>query len=279
MKKSVIDIYDLQEIAPVFKGKAGTVIGKWLLKIFAMESVNKIHARHCHKRGTAFTTALLNDPLINLKYNVHNEEVLDSLPEGAFTTVSNHPIGSLDGIILIDIFARRRPDFKVMVNGVLTRIGAMEDNFISVVPDTVSQGTNSANINGVRLSLQQLKDGHPVGFFPAGAISFYDSKIKGVKDLPWAHSVIKLIRKAQVPIVPVYFDFRNTRFFYFLGRIDWRIRTLRLPAEAFNKKGKTVDVWIGEPISVEQISEIEDDEQLASFLYKHTYSIKVKPNH
>ena len=72
------------------------------------------HARHCELRGSAFTSALLQDPLINLRYKVHNEEILNHLPSGAFATVSNHPIGSLDGIILIDIFASRRPDFKVM---------------------------------------------------------------------------------------------------------------------------------------------------------------------
>lgn len=78
--------------------------------------------------------------------------------------------------MLIDIFASRRPDFKVMVNGILTKIGAMEDNFISVVPDSHKRGANPANVNGVRLSLQRLKEGHPMGFFPAGAISFYNKK-------------------------------------------------------------------------------------------------------
>ena len=67
--------------------------------------------------------------------------------------------------MLIDIFASRRPDFKVMVNGVLTKIGAMGDNFVSVKPDSSNQGANLKNINGVRMSLQQLKEGHPMGFF------------------------------------------------------------------------------------------------------------------
>ena len=88
-----------------------------------------------------------------------------------------------------------------------------------------------------------------MGFFPAGGISMYTKKTKKIQDLPWTHSVIRLIRKAKVPVYPVYFDFLNSRFFYWLGRIDWRIRTLRIPAEAFNKRGRTVDVYIGEPVS------------------------------
>lgn len=274
MKKTVVDIYDLQEMIPFFKGRVGTWLGKLLLKLLSVDMVNKVHARNCQYRGAEFTTALLKDPYIDLSYEIHNREILDSLPEGAFVTVSNHPIGSLDGIILIDIFASRRPDFKVMVNGILTKIGAMEDNFISVVPDSHKKGANPANVNGVRLSLQRLKEGHPMGFFPAGAISFYNKKDKCVRDLTWAHSVIRLVRKAKSPVYPVYFDFLNSSFFYWLGNISWQIRTLRIPTEAFNKRGRRVDVYIGNPITPEEIASFTDDKALAEFLYDRTYGAK-----
>ena len=150
----------------------------------------------------------------------------------------------------------------------------MGDNFVSVKPDSNNQGANLKNINGVRISLQQLKEGHPMGFFPAGGISMYNKKTKKIQDLPWTHSVIRLIRKAKVPVYPVYFDFLNSRFFYWLGRIDWRIRTLRIPAEAFNKRGRTVDVYIGEPVSPEEIQNIANDKDLAEFLYQRTYAAK-----
>ena len=274
MKKSVVDIYDLQEMAPFFRGPVGTFLGKLVIKLLCVDKVNKVHANSCSLRGAEFTTSLLKDPLIDIKYNVHNAEILDHLPEGAFCTISNHPIGSLDGIMLIDIFAARRPDFKVMVNGILTKIGAMDDNFISVIPDSNKQGANPSNINGVRLSLQRLKEGHPMGFFPAGAISFYNKKAKRIQDLPWTHSVIRLIRKSNVPIYPVYFDFLNSKFFYWLGNISWKIRTLRIPVEAFNKRGKTADVYIGEPIYPEEVKRFPDDKELAEFLYDRTYGAK-----
>lgn len=274
MKESVVDIYDLQEAAPFFKGRIGSILGKLLLKWLSIDKVNRAHANSCYLRGAEFTTALLKDPLIDIKYKLHNAEVLDHLPEGAFVTVSNHPIGSIDGIMLIDIFASRRPDFKVMVNGILTKIGAMAEQFVSVKPDSKKQGANLKNMNGVRIALERLKEGHPMGFFPAGAISMYMRKTKRIQDLPWTHSVIRLIRKADAPVYPVYFDFLNSRFFYWLGRIDWRIRTLRIPAEAFNKRGRMVDVYIGNPISPEEIRGIQDDKDLAEFLYQRTYGAK-----
>jgi putative hemolysin len=113
-----------------------------------------------------------------------------------------------------------------------------------------------------------------MGFFPAGSISMYNKKTKKIQDLPWTLSVIRLIKKSKVPVYPVYFDFLNSNFFYWLARIDWRIRTIRIPAEAFNKRGRTVDVYIGEPISPEDILQFKDDNDLAEFLYKRTYDAK-----
>lgn len=275
MERKVFDITELQKLSPFFNTKIGDYIGKKALKWLGVDTVNEVHANNSHLRGAAFTSGLLHDPLIDISYRLHNEAVLDTLPpEGAFVTVSNHPIGSIDGIMLIDIFASRRPDFKVMVNGILTKIWAMSDNFISVVPDSNHQGTNLANLNGVRQSLQQLKEGHPIGFFPAGAISFYNKKAKAIRDLDWTHSIIKLIRKSNAPVYPVLFDFYNSKFFYFLGMVDWRIRTLRIPYEAFNKRGKTVDVYLGEPIMPEEVKAFTDDSELANFLYQKTYGAK-----
>ncbi|MDR0538668.1 MAG: lysophospholipid acyltransferase family protein [Tannerellaceae bacterium] len=273
MRKNVLDIAYLQAVSPFFKSKAGIYTGNKLIKWLGIEKVNTVHARNSHLRGAEFTTALLKDPLINLSYEVHNAKVLDTLPPGAFITVSNHPIGSLDGVILIDIFASRRPDFRVMANGILTNIGAMKDNFISVKPNSGNQGPNVRNVNGIRMSLAHLHEGSPMGFFPSGAISFC-SKNGEIRDLPWTHNIIRLIRKASVPVYPVYFDLRNSRFFYFLGKISWRIRTLRIPAEAFNKQGRKANVYLGKPIMPEEIQTIPDDNRLAEFLYTHTYAAK-----
>jgi putative hemolysin len=274
MKKNVIDISDLQKAVPLFKSKFGTFLGKNLLKWVCIDKVNKVHANNCHLRGAAFTTALLKEPLVDIRYEVHNKEILENLPEGAFITVSNHPLGSLDGIILIDIFAALRPDFRVMVNGVLDRIGAMSDNFIPVRPDSNNIGTDLRNVNGVRTSLAHLQEGHPMGFFPSGAISFYDKETKDIRDIDWTHSVIRLIRKANVPVYPVCFDFYNSRFFYWLGDVNWKIRMLRIPAEVFNKRGKRAHVYIGSPIQATEIQQITDDKELAGYLYRKTYDSK-----
>lgn len=274
MRKTVADIEDLQRAAPFFRNRFGTSVGKKLMKWFCIDKINRVYGNSCHLRGHEFTSSILKDPLIDIRYRVNNREILDGLPQGAFVTVSNHPVGSIDGIILIDLFASLRSDFKVMVNGILARIEAMEENFIAVQPDSKHQGANMKNVNGLREAFRRILDGHPMGFFPAGAISSYHKDIKKVCDLPWVQSVVKLIRKTKVPVYPVYFDFYNSRFFYWLSSIGWQIRSLRIPAEVFNKRGKILDVYIGEPISPQIIREIKDDEQLADFLWRKTYESK-----
>lgn len=272
MKENVIGLEDLQELSSFFRTPVGKWIGRVFLKLTGIEKVNQVHRNSCHLRGAAFTSALLKDPLIDIQYKLHHAEILEHLPEGAFITVSNHPIGSLDGIMLIDIIASKRPDFKVMVNGILSKIGAMKDNFISVQPDTKHQGGNLANMGGVRLCMKQIKEGHPIGFFPAGAMSFYDKKTKKVCDLPWTHSVIRLIQKSNVPVYPIYFGFQNSKFFYWLGNINWKLRTFRIIPEVFNKRGRIVDVYIGHPISAETISSFKSTEELGKYLYDSTYA-------
>jgi putative hemolysin len=275
MNPKVLDFKFFQEKAPVFKTRLGSWFLKKLFYWAEIDKVNKIHGNHCDLRGSAFTSAMLADPLMNVKYNVHNKEVLNTLPQGSFITVSNHPIGSLDGIILIDIFAKLRPDFKVMVNEILAHISAMSDNFISVIPRTgENQDPNQRNVNGIRLSLEQLHNGHPMGFFPAGAISFYNKKLEQVRDLTWGHSVIRLIRKAAVPVYPVYFDCLNSKLFYLWGTISWKLRLLCMAKEAFNKQGQTLDVHIGQPIAPEVIRDYRNDNELADFLCRTTYDSK-----
>ena len=93
-----------------------------------------------------------------------------------------------------------------------------------------------------------------------------------MRDREWQQSAAGLIRHLKVPVIPVRFFDRNSNWFYFLGLINWRLRTLRLPHEILNKEGKTVRLGIGEVISVEeQICVLEAD--FAAMLRSSVYSI------
>ena len=84
MKETVIDSNDLKELSPFFKTRLGVWIGKLLIKCLKIDKVNQAHKNSCHLRGADFTSALLKDPLIDLKYRIHGAEWLEHLPEGLF---------------------------------------------------------------------------------------------------------------------------------------------------------------------------------------------------
>ena len=209
-----------------------------------------------------------------IKLRIDNEEILSRFKEGPFITVSNHPLGALDGIALIYMVTRYRPEYKVMVNMILNKISAMRPNFIAVDAWASNDPEKRAvSVNGIRQAIKQLRDGNPVGFFPAGAMSKSTLR-NGLQDRPWQPSILQIIARAKVPVIPIYFHDGNSWWCDFLGHACWPARSLRLPAEVFRKRGKTLHISIGEPITVEQQAQFKDPEQLGAFLRQKTYELK-----
>ena len=272
VRPDVLNYDDIRQMIPALDGHPKIV--KWLLHFLKVDKVNRWHGAVCDTPGPEFVRRLLSEQL-DVKVRVDGEEVLDHLPQGAFITVSNHPFGALDGIVLIYLITRRRPAFRVMVNMILNHISAMRSNFIAVDQSASSDPAKRAvSVAGIRKALSMLKNGEPVGFFPAGAMSkttWHD----GLQDRPWQPSILQIIHRAKVPVIPIYFHGSNSAWFNFLGHACWPARSLRLPAEVDLKRHSTVHVSIGRPISVEeQAAHGATPEELGAYLREKTYELK-----
>ena len=206
--------------------------------------INRIFKRHnSEKTGLDFIDGSFET--LNIKY-VCPEQDLNRIPkEGPFIVISNHPYGFLDGLILIRVFGEKFKDFKVLANYFLKLFSPIAHYFIEVDP-FLSPSRN--NTKGVRETLKHLKDGNPIGIFPSGEVSTYYKGAKYIEDKEWGISTIRLIEKANVPVVPVYFSGQNSRIFHLLGRINPYLRTLSLPREFLKKKDAEVFFRIGTPI-------------------------------
>ena len=241
------------------------------MHILAIDKVNDLYRRNSIVNGPDFARAVLKD--IGVEYEVLNPEVLKNLPDGPFITISNHPYGHLDGVILVDLFGHIRPDFKVMVNKFLGRIRTLDENFICVTPvgeERISPTKDS--IQGIKDAVAHIRTGGALGLFPSGAVSDLNLKDRSIRDREWQEPVIRLIRKMNVPIVPVHFLDRNSNFYYSLGLIDWKVRLLRLVSEVFNKKGKQTRVAIGEIISSEEQAVFTDIREFGDYLRNKVYN-------
>lgn len=274
IKLDVLNVDDVVGMVPRL-ARHRKLVAK-VLKWLQFDEVNNVHRRWCSTPGPEFVKRMVEEDF-HIDLVVENKEVLQHLPEGAFITVSNHPFGAIDGILLIYLITRYRPKFKVMVNMILNRISAMRPNFIAV--DALASDDpekRKVSMLGIRHALTQLRSGEPLGFFPAGAMSKTD--IHGrLQDREWQKSVVEIIAKAKVPVIPIFFQGSNSWWFNFLGHVCWPARSLRLPAEVFRKRGKKVVVTIGKPISPEQQAAHHGSAaELGEYLRSQTFALRHK---
>lgn len=256
----LLTLQELEQMTPLFRGKVGHMLGRGAMRLLAVDRLNALYDRNSHHYGPDFASRILRD--LDVRYDVFAEapEVLTQLQDLSsgmpFITISNHPYGSIDGIILADYFGHLCPGYKIMVNKILSRIEALSPSFISVTPTGVERtSATTESILGVRRALAQLRSGGALGLFPSGAVSDLSLRDCRIRDREWQPAIIRLIAKAKVPILPVRFFDGNSLFYYLLGLIDWRIRLLRLPTEVFNKAGRPARLSIAPLISVEQQQE------------------------
>lgn len=261
----------IERLSPVFKGPIGGRLAHFLLHVTGIDQVAERYDRFEDLSGPAFVKAYFDD--LDLHYEAEGLDHLRALTDGPFITVSNHPYGGLDGMILIDLFGRLRPDYKVMANQILSMVKTLDDSFISVVPKTKdSSAETHESLRGVKQAMEHVRAGHPLGLFPAGAVSDFSLRDRCVRDREWQQPAIRFIRKMNVPVVPVRFFDGNSSWFYFLGLLNWKLRTSRLPREVLNKKGKTIRLGIGEIISVEAQMRVSEADY-ASMLRASVYDI------
>ncbi len=267
---------DIVKANPYMAFLGGEYFAKFLMQILRFNKINKIYGELSDQEGVAFVDGLIDLLEVNFEFD---ENELGRIPkEGGIITVSNHPFGGLDGILLIKLMAMARGDAKVMANFLLKRIEPISDYFLGVNPFESRKGASSS-VGGIKMAYSHLRDGGALSIFPAGEVSSYDVD-NNITDRQWQYSILKFIRKAEVPIVPIYFQGNNSRLFHLIGKIHPMLRTIKLPSELLNKKNKTIKIRIGKPISVEEQKRFTDLYRYGRYLRARTYgldsSIEVK---
>ena len=249
-------------------GGAGTA--RILMILLRINKINKLYSEISHLEGIEFVDKLIEELKISFEIS---EEELNRIPKtGAFISVSNHPFGGIDGLLLLKVLSIVRPDIKVLANFLMQKVEPVKDFILPVNPFDDHKNIKSS-ITGIKYALKHLQNGFPLGVFPAGEVSSYNQMSYGISDIEWQTSALKMIKKAQVPIVPIYFQGSNSRLFHLLGLIHPNLRTVRLPRELFNKKRKVLRLRIGNPISVKDQEQFTDISRYGRFLRAKTYSL------
>ncbi|GJM63583.1 1-acyl-sn-glycerol-3-phosphate acyltransferase [Persicobacter diffluens] len=245
---------------------------KWVMKVTKIKDLNKLYDSCYPAAGIDLMNAALD---YNKTNPVFSEEEMAKIPqEGAFITVSNHPFGLLDGIMIIAVIGRKRKDYKVIANYLLSMMEPLKDCFISVDP---FEGKNrKSGMGAFQRSLQRIEAGHPIGIFPAGEVATTYDGNKEVTDRPWSLSSMRLIKKANVPVIPIHFGGYNSPLFHFLGKIHPMLRTVAIPSEFFKKSHQDVRFSIGDPIPAEVIQNMDKPDEIRTFLRSKVFELEKK---
>jgi putative hemolysin len=259
------------------KGPFGRWLTRFLMRVLEIDKVNRTQAVCDQYEGPDFSEHILE--CVGVRYHLPEGQVEKIPLEGGFITVSNHHFGSLDGLILNAVVGKRRADYRILTTFLLALIPNLRAWFLPV--DNLSGNTNARSVTGIRMALTHIASGGGLGFFPAGEVATWQkrknrpegTRFFQIQDKPWAPNIVKLVKKSGLPVIPIYFQGRNSLSFHLLGLLHRRLRTVRLVHELFNKRGTLVEVRIGDPIPPEVVAAY-DIPALSSFLRESCYALE-----
>ncbi|HRC94758.1 MAG TPA: glycerol acyltransferase, partial [Tenuifilaceae bacterium] len=128
-QKNFIDIDQvIASKSPTLQKSLPRFIVNYLKRIVHQDEINEILAKHGHKQGAEFVEAVLSTMGVN--YSVEGLENLQDNQRYLFA--SNHPLGGLDGMVLIHLLAKRFDEVKFPVNDLLMHIKPLSSVFIPV---------------------------------------------------------------------------------------------------------------------------------------------------
>ena len=195
---------------------------------------------------------------------------------------SNHPLGGLDGMIIAQMIHESRSSrgdsrpLKVIVNDLLMFMEPLAGLW--------------APVNKVgRLTKEQAQQQHAlwesetdVLTFPARICSRLQ-RIDGkwqIQDFEWQKNFIQRVREYQRDIVPIYFEGRNSKFFYTLAyirkllHIKLNIEMLYLVDEMYGAHGKHFKVHVLPPISYTSLDTSKSPKEWAAYIKQIVYNQK-----
>jgi len=216
---------------------------------------------------------------------VMNISVLDksnnkiNIPKkGRLMVIANHPFGIIDGLILCSIISNVRSDFKIMTHETLKFLPQLEEYILPVDFSRKEKTTLKYNFRTAEKAKKHLENDGVLIIFPSGSVSVAQNLKSEAKDDNWKTFPAKLIHKTKTNVLPIYFDGKNGLLFHlFASKI--KSSTLKYSTyiyETRKKIGKQIIIYSGEIIIYDDISSLNDRNELTNYLKETTYNLKNK---
>jgi putative hemolysin len=244
----------------------------YLKRIIHQEEINDFICRNSNKQKLDFTKAIGEEYIKKII-----STGVENIPKnGRCIIVSNHPLGGLDGIALINAVSEVREDVIFPVNDLLMNLENLHGIFIPIN----KHGSNAQNIN---ILDDAFASDSVLLYFPAGLVS-RKHKHGIIKDLEWKKTFLSKAKKFNRDIIPVFIEGKNSNFFYNLARLRKRlgikanIEMLFLIDEVYKQKNNTINIVFGKPIPIATFDKRYHDKVWAEKIKEHVYSLKQDPD-
>jgi putative hemolysin len=256
------------KIVPV--KRKNTAIAKLLVQFSKFRKKNKSASDDIKKEGIDFIDSVFEEFQIDF---IIDDDDLKRIPkQGPFITISNHPLGGIDILLLIKIITKVRPDYKVLVNKLIYEIEPIRSYLISLGTYDKTR-FRYPRLSEMKQAIAYLQTNSPFGVLPAGLVNSYQFTVNPHTDQAWDIASLKLIKKAEVPVLPIYFKGNQNWLFHMLGGIHPLFRPMRLPTDFFKKKSGAIKVRIGNAVSVEEQGDLKNIYLYRRYLRSRVYAL------
>ncbi len=243
---------------------------RYLKRIIHEDELNAFLNEHGHRVGFDFLKEAL--VFLQVTYEVQGLENINS--QGRYVFASNHPLGGLDGMVLLQAIGSHFGGVKSLSNDILMNLKPLSCFFIPINKHGIQSHETAKQIE------ETYASSVPILNFPAGLCS---RKINGkIEDLEWKKSIIVKSVLHKRHIVPVYFQGKNSSFFYNLARfrqllgIKLNLEMLYLADEMFKQRGQRFTIRIGNPIDFQTFDKSQKPTWWANWVKQQTYALAGK---
>ena len=240
----------------------------FMKRLIHEDEINRLIYDYRDRYGLAFVRSILEDMKVT-----YSMEGLEQVSVGnRYIFASNHPLGGFDGLVLMDAIGTMFPEIRFIVNDLLLNIKNFDPVFVPVNKHGRQSSDYARKIDETYASNAQVL------YFPAGLCS---RKIKGqIADPKWNKNFIQKAIQYKRDVVPIYFEGRNSNFFYNLAnlrkmfRIKANIEMTFLVDELFKQKGRHLRLKFGEPIPHTTFDSSKNYHQWTEVVREKVYALR-----
>lgn len=253
---------------------------EWMKRTIYQDELNRILDENAGLEGADFARGALKS--LGITVEPQFEERLPSPENRRVLYVSNHPLGGLDGMALIDYVQRRHGgNVYFVVNDLLSAVKPLEKVFLPV------NKFGKQSREAVKAVDEAFAGNDPVIMFPAGLVSrlrrvpYMGKKRKLVSDLPWNKMFVNKAHHYKRDIIPIFFSGKNSKKFYRMANLRRRLgikfnfEMIYLPGEMVRMADSSLTISFGVPLSWEMLTPGRDAAGCAASVRASVYHINV----